>query len=296
MPARCCAVPCSSRRSAALLDFDAADGQQVELRGRLAVYEARGELQLIVESMRRLGAGALLRAVPRPKRGWRPGPVRRVAQTTGAALAAGLGIVTFTAAAAAARRGGACAGAPHVLRASSIRARCRAGRGGGAGRGTAPGGAAARWTRCCWCGAAARSEDLWALQRRRAGAAVRAVADPGDQRRGPRKRTSPWPTWRQTCAQPTPTAAAELAVPARADALAPAGCVGRAWAWRLRQWPDTRRSALDGCRRAPGRPARALAASGRRWRRWSSACARAMRQTVASAAREQAQLAGGLLR
>lgn len=47
------------RRAAALLDFDPRDGLQVELRGRLGVYEPRGELQLVVESMRRLGAGSL---------------------------------------------------------------------------------------------------------------------------------------------------------------------------------------------------------------------------------------------
>ena len=47
------------RRAGALLNFDARDGQQVEVRGRLSVYEARGELQLVVESMQRLGAGAL---------------------------------------------------------------------------------------------------------------------------------------------------------------------------------------------------------------------------------------------
>jgi exodeoxyribonuclease VII large subunit len=47
------------RRAASLLDFAPADGMQVELRGRLGVYEARGELQLVVESMQRLGAGAL---------------------------------------------------------------------------------------------------------------------------------------------------------------------------------------------------------------------------------------------
>ncbi|HRH89622.1 MAG TPA: exodeoxyribonuclease VII large subunit, partial [Rubrivivax sp.] len=47
------------RRAAALLDFEPRDGQQLELRGRLAVYEARGELQLVVESMQRVGAGAL---------------------------------------------------------------------------------------------------------------------------------------------------------------------------------------------------------------------------------------------
>ncbi|MDE2146426.1 MAG: exodeoxyribonuclease VII large subunit [Burkholderiales bacterium] len=47
------------RRAAALLDFSPADGQQVELRGRLALYEARGELQLVAESMQRVGAGTL---------------------------------------------------------------------------------------------------------------------------------------------------------------------------------------------------------------------------------------------
>ena len=47
------------RRAATLVDFAPADGQQVELRGRLGVYDARGELQLIVESMQRVGTGAL---------------------------------------------------------------------------------------------------------------------------------------------------------------------------------------------------------------------------------------------
>jgi exodeoxyribonuclease VII large subunit len=47
------------RRAAALLDFVPADGQQVELRGRLTVYDARGELQMVVESLQRLGAGTL---------------------------------------------------------------------------------------------------------------------------------------------------------------------------------------------------------------------------------------------
>ena len=47
------------RRAASLLDFVPADGQQVELRGRLGVYEPRGELQLVVEAMRRVGAGTL---------------------------------------------------------------------------------------------------------------------------------------------------------------------------------------------------------------------------------------------
>ena len=47
------------RRAATLVDFAPADGQQVELRGRLGVYDARGELQLVVEAMQRVGTGAL---------------------------------------------------------------------------------------------------------------------------------------------------------------------------------------------------------------------------------------------
>ncbi len=47
------------RRALSLLDFDPADGQRVEVRGRLSVYEPRGELQLVAEAMQRSGAGAL---------------------------------------------------------------------------------------------------------------------------------------------------------------------------------------------------------------------------------------------
>lgn len=47
------------RRAASLLDFSPRDGELVELRGRLSVYEARGDLQFIVESMQRAGQGAL---------------------------------------------------------------------------------------------------------------------------------------------------------------------------------------------------------------------------------------------
>jgi len=47
------------RRAATLLDFSPRDGELVELRGRLSVYEARGDLQFIVESMQRAGQGAL---------------------------------------------------------------------------------------------------------------------------------------------------------------------------------------------------------------------------------------------
>ena len=47
------------RRAASLVNFAPADGQQVEVRGRLGIYEARGELQMVVESLQRLGTGTL---------------------------------------------------------------------------------------------------------------------------------------------------------------------------------------------------------------------------------------------
>lgn len=47
------------RRAAAMLDFTPGEGALVELRGRVAVYEPRGELQFVVEAMRRAGAGTL---------------------------------------------------------------------------------------------------------------------------------------------------------------------------------------------------------------------------------------------
>jgi exodeoxyribonuclease VII large subunit len=47
------------RRAASLLNFVPRDGELVEVRGKLGVYEQRGDLQLIVESLQKAGQGAL---------------------------------------------------------------------------------------------------------------------------------------------------------------------------------------------------------------------------------------------
>jgi exodeoxyribonuclease VII large subunit len=47
------------RRAASVLDFSPRDGQLVQVRGRLGVYEPRGELQLVVEDMSQAGQGNL---------------------------------------------------------------------------------------------------------------------------------------------------------------------------------------------------------------------------------------------
>ncbi|MET1114377.1 MAG: exodeoxyribonuclease VII large subunit [Comamonas sp.] len=46
------------KRAAQQLDFSPRDGELVELRGKLGVYEQRGDLQLIVDSLQRAGQGA----------------------------------------------------------------------------------------------------------------------------------------------------------------------------------------------------------------------------------------------
>lgn len=55
------------RRAASLLDFSPRDGELVQVRGRLGVYEQRGDLQLVIESMSRAGQGALFEQFVRLK-------------------------------------------------------------------------------------------------------------------------------------------------------------------------------------------------------------------------------------
>jgi exodeoxyribonuclease VII large subunit len=56
------------RRQAGLLGFRLKDGMAVEVRGRISVYETRGQLQLIAETLRPRGEGALQLAFEQLKR------------------------------------------------------------------------------------------------------------------------------------------------------------------------------------------------------------------------------------
>jgi exodeoxyribonuclease VII large subunit len=56
------------RRQAQLLGFKPRDGLSVEVRGRVSVYETRGQLQLIAETLRPRGEGALQLAFEQLKR------------------------------------------------------------------------------------------------------------------------------------------------------------------------------------------------------------------------------------
>lgn len=55
------------RRQAQLLRFRPKDGDEVHVRGRVSIYESRGQLQLIAETMELRGAGALQQAFERLK-------------------------------------------------------------------------------------------------------------------------------------------------------------------------------------------------------------------------------------
>jgi exodeoxyribonuclease VII large subunit len=285
------------RRAATLIDFDARDGQQVELRGRLTVYEPRGELQLVVEAMQRLGAGALYEQFLRLKARLeaaglfdvsRKRPIARWPTT--------LGIVTSTAAAALhdvlvalARRAphlrivvypspvqGADAPAALVaaLRLAAVRREVDTlllVRGGGS------------------------LEDLWAFNDE---SLVRAIVE------------SPIPvicgvghesdvTLADLAADlraATPTAAAELAAPARADALARLDVLADRLQRRVHQQLDTQAQRLDALALRLGGPAHAIAVQRQTLAALHERLRLALRHTLAGAAREPGLLAARLQR
>jgi exodeoxyribonuclease VII large subunit len=253
------------RRAATLVDFQPADGQQVDLRGRLGVYDARGELQLVVEAMQRVGAGSLyeeflrLRARLEASGLFDAGRKRPIVGHPAA-----VGVITSPGAAALhdvltslARRApqvrvviypslvqGADAPAALVaaLRLAGTRNEVQTlllVRGGGS------------------------LEDLWAFNDERV---VRAVAES----RLPVICGVGHETDVTLCdlaadlRAPTPTAAAELAAPARADALALLDARADALARRMRRALDKEAQRLDTLAMRLQRPAASLAGHGQR--------------------------------
>ena len=285
------------RRAASLLDFDARDGQQVELRGRLTVYEPRGELQLVVEAMQRLGAGALYEQFLRLKaRLEAAGLFDASRKRPIAPWPSTLGIVTSTAAAALhdvlaalARRAPQLrvivypspvqgADAPAALVAALQLAGRRREvdtlllvRGGGS------------------------LEDLWAFNDE---SLVRAIV------------ASPIPvicgvghesdvTLADLAADlraATPTAAAELAAPARADALARLDMLADRLQRRVHQLFDTQAQRLDALALRLGGPAHAVAAQRQALVALDERLRLALRHAVAGAGREPQLLAARLHR
>ncbi len=271
------------RRAAAGLDFQPREGQQVEVWGRVAVFEPRGELQFIVEAMRQAGAGTLMAHFEQlkarlaleglfdvaRKRAINAYP-RRIGVVTSLAAAALHDVVT-----ALQRR------APHVevliypapvqgvdappLLAQAIRA---------AGRDVDP---ASAIDTLIVCRGGGSMEDLWAFNDERV---VRAIA------------ASPIPVvcgvghetditladFAADVRAPTPTAAAEMAAVARADALTTLAALARQAQGRVQRRLEREEQRLDRLQLRLARPGDGLQRQQQRLDRLARRLIEAMRQ------------------
>jgi exodeoxyribonuclease VII large subunit len=262
------------RRAAGLLGFNPREGDQVEVRGRLTVYEPRGDLQLVVESMQRAGQGALFEQFLRlkaklrlkgcstlpPSARCRPGravSAWSLRAARGAARRAdGAGTARAARAGAAGAGGGAGAAAPAELRAALQKLYLLA-----AG-GKAPAADLALNSTppidvILLVRGGGSIEDLWAFNDERV---ARTIAAPGagDPGWGTRP-TSRIADFVADLRAPTPTAAAELAVPARDELLADLDDTARRLRTLLRHRLESQGQRLDRMALKLARPAQALA-------------------------------------
>ncbi|RZL01346.1 MAG: exodeoxyribonuclease VII large subunit [Rubrivivax sp.] len=251
------------RRALSQVDFTPREGMLVEVRGNLSVYEARGELQMVVEGLQQAGAGALyeqflrLKAKleaeglfdPDRKRSVGAFP-RRVAVVTSLAAAALRDVLTTLL-----RR------APHV---EVVVAPC-------AVQGAeAPAQivsalaqvvlshhAGTRFDTVIVCRGGGSLEDLWAFNDERV---VRAIAQcPIAVISGVGHETDvTLADFAADLRAPTPTAAAELVAHAQAQALGDLNAVGRVMAQRAGQKLDGLAQRLDQAAMRLSRPAQAL--------------------------------------
>lgn len=276
------------RRAASLLDFVPRDGMQVELRGRIGLYEARGELQLVVESLQRLGAGTLYEELLRLRARLEaqglfdaarkrpvPSQPRRVAVVTSPGAAAWHDVMS-----AFARRSPQVevvlvpslvqgADAPPALALALQRAGRLAGvdtvllvRGGGS------------------------LEDLWAFNDERVVRAVAACDRPVVCGVGHESDV----TLADLAADlraPTPTAAAELAAPERSELLRALQQHEAVWQRSTQRFLERQAQRLDVAARRMGPAAAAVAGQGARLQAWSQRLATAL---AAQVPRRQAEL------
>ena len=247
------------RRAASLLDFTPADGQLVELRGRLTVYEPRGELQLVVEGMQRAGAGALYEQYLRLKAlleaqglfdAGRKRSLPPVPRCVGVVTSLG-GAVLHDVATALARR------APHVQLIvypslvqgpDAPRALCDA---------IELASRRAEVEVLMVCRGGGSMEDLWAFNNERVVRAIAAASVPVVSGVGHETDVSLCDFVADLRA-PTPTAAAELVTPTTRDCLDQLGAGAARMARAAQQALNNHAQRLDRASRQLARPAQAL--------------------------------------
>ncbi|MFM2342851.1 MAG: exodeoxyribonuclease large subunit [Pseudomonadota bacterium] len=253
------------RRAASLLDFSPRDGQQVELRGRLAIYEPRGELQMIVEAMSPAGEGRLMEQFLRLKATLqaeglfdparrRPVPafVRRIAVVTSPAAAALRDVLSALARRAPQVEVILCPAAVQGAEAPAqlVRAIAAAGQLEGV-------------ELLIVCRGGGSLEDLWAFNDERVVRAIAASAVPVICGVGHETDTT-LADFAADLRAPTPTAAAELAAPPREDCLRALQQLARRLRQRVQARLDGEAQRLDRAALRLSRPADALHAQHRR--------------------------------
>lgn len=285
------------RRAASLLDFAPAEGQTVVARGRVSVYEPRGELQFIVEGLQPGGAGALFEQFLRLKARLEaegvfdasrkralPGHPRRVGVVTSLGAAA-----LHDVASALARR------APHVAAivypsqvqgadapAALVEALAVANR-------------RAEVDVLIVCRGGGSLEDLWAFNDERVVRAIVASRLPVVCGVGHETDVT-LADFAADVRAPTPTAAAELSAPARADDVAALQAAARTMRQRLQRSLDDRRQRLDRIALRIARPADALARERQRLASLQHRLAVAARQACAVRALDERRVVQRLRR
>ena len=257
-------VRCALWRSkAGALAFEPKNGDAVEVRAAVTLFEARGEYQLSVESMRRAGAGALFEQFLRLKEKLAAeGLFDAERKRALPALPRGIGVVTSLQAAALrdvvttlARRAPMI---PVVLYPAPVQ-----GEGAAAALAAAVNTAGARAAAdgievLIVCRGGGSMEDLWAFNEEVLARAIAACALPVVSGVG-HETDFTIADWAADVRAPTPTAAAELASPAREDLRAQVAALALALARAAQRHLDAAQQRLDWLARALTPPSARLA-------------------------------------
>jgi exodeoxyribonuclease VII large subunit len=278
------AIRCAMfKRAAGLLQFLPADGQQVQLRGRVVVYEPRGELQFVVEVMQRSGDGSLYEQFLRlkqkleaeglfettRKRALVPNP-RRIGIVTSLS-----GAVLHDVATSLARR------APQVelLVYPSLVQGSEAPAALVAAIETA--GRRREVDTLLLCRGGGSIEDLWAFNDERVVRAIAACPIPVVSGVGHETDTT-LADFVADLRAPTPTAAAELCTPSRSDSLSVLDAAAAAMHRRMRRALDTEAQRLDTLAMRSLRPVDAVRRQAQSLNLWSLRLASATQRLIAT--------------
>ena len=288
------------RTRAQFLDFRPENGQQVEVRARVTLYEPRGSYQLVVEEIRKAGLGALYEAFEKLKAKLQAeGLFEDARKRPVPAFPAAIGIVTSPAAAALrdvlttlARRAPMV---PVILYPAQVQGESA---GAQVARAIAIANARAEVDVLIVCRGGGSLEDLWAFNeevvaRAIAGSALPVVSGVGHET------DFSIADFVADLRAPTPTAAAVAASPDREGYASEVAAIRRRLGRDMRRILDVDTQRLDGAVRRLLTPAQRLARDRERVRELARRMRRALPDVVAglrSTARLGEQLAGAAAR